>query len=79
LTELGWWDYNRLGEVYAQGHRVDEILQQIAHLEPEEQRQLLERLPAVLLCSAEELGWLQVAEPAFGFWDNPEDARYDQL
>jgi hypothetical protein len=54
----------------AQGHRVDEILQQIAHLEPEEQRQLLERLPAVLLCSAEELGWLQVAEPAFGFWDN---------
>lgn len=79
MTELGHGIIIALVSSMARGHRVDEILQQIAHLEPEEQRQLLERLPAVILCSAEELGWLQVAEPAFEFWDNPEDARYDQL
>ena len=56
---------------------VDEILRKIADLGPEEQHQLLERLPQVLL--GEELAWLKVAEPAFNFWDNDADARYDQL
>lgn len=56
---------------------VEEILQKIAGLDPEEQHQLLERLPRVLL--GEELTWLKTAEPAFDFWDNDEDARYDQL
>ncbi|MFN4218716.1 MAG: hypothetical protein ACK4HB_05495 [Candidatus Bipolaricaulia bacterium] len=56
---------------------VEEILQKIADLKPEEQRQLLERLPRVLL--GEELAWLKLAEPAFDFWDNDADARYDQL
>lgn len=56
---------------------VEEILRKIADLEPEEQRQLLERLPQVLL--GEELAWLKMAEPTFAFWDNDEDARYDQV
>ncbi|MCS6902779.1 MAG: hypothetical protein NZO41_00645 [Candidatus Bipolaricaulota bacterium] len=56
---------------------VEEILQKIADLGPEEQRQLLERLPHVLL--GEELDWLKMAEAAFDFWNNDEDARYDQL
>jgi hypothetical protein len=56
---------------------VDEILRKIADLSLEEQHQLLERLPQVLL--GEERAWLKIAEPAFDFWDNSEDARYDQL
>lgn len=56
---------------------VEEILRKIADLSPEEQYQLLERLPQVLL--GEELAWLKMAEPAFDFWDSDEDARYDRL
>ncbi len=37
------------------------------------------RLPSVLAPSPEELAWLRLAEPAFQFWDNPEDAAYDAL
>jgi len=27
----------------------------------------------------EQLGWLKAAEPSFAFWDNEEDAVYDEL
>lgn len=40
---------------------------------------MLNRLPSVLAPSPEELAWLRLAEPAFQFWDNPEDAAYDAL
>lgn len=29
--------------------------------------------------STEERGWLMLAEPSFGFWDNKADAIYDTL
>jgi hypothetical protein len=34
---------------------------------------------AVIFCSPEDYGWLKLAELSFGFWDNEEDAIYDQL
>lgn len=40
---------------------------------------MLSRLPCVLALSQEKLVWLHLAEPAFAFWDNPEDAAYDAL
>ena len=32
-----------------------------------------------LALSQEEVAWLHLAEPAFDFWDNPEDGAYDAL
>jgi len=29
--------------------------------------------------SEEDLAWMRLAEPAFAFWDNPDDAVYDTL
>ena len=33
----------------------------------------------VLNLSPEDLLWARLAESAFSFWDNPEDAIYDGL
>ncbi len=33
----------------------------------------------VLNLSPEDLLWARLAESAFSFWDNPEDAIYDEL
>ena len=58
---------------------VEEILGAVRELPPEAQREVLTRLPSVLALSADEMAWLRLAEPAFEFWDNPEDAAYDAL
>lgn len=58
---------------------VEEIESAIEHSKPEEQRQLLARLPRLLGISAEDFGWLKVAESSFEFWNNDEDAIYDKL
>jgi hypothetical protein len=42
-------------------------------------QQLLSILPKLLGISAEEFGWLKLSESAFAFWENEEDAIYDQL
>jgi hypothetical protein len=36
-------------------------------------------LPKLLNIDIETLGWLKVAESSLSFWDNPEDAIYDEL
>ena len=58
---------------------VAEISQAIEKLDIKEQVQLLRVLPQHLKISADDLNWSRLAEPAFDFWDNPEDAIYDEL
>ena len=58
---------------------VDDILNALRDLSPEARQEVLNRLPSVLALSSEEIARLRLAEPAFNFWDNPEDAAYDAL
>lgn len=58
---------------------VEQVLGAVRDLPPEAQQEVLARLPSVLSLSADILAWLRLAEPAFEFWDNPEDAAYDAL
>ncbi len=58
---------------------VAEITEAIERLDVREQVRLLDELPAHLKIKPEDIGWLKAGERAFEFWDNPEDAVYDQL
>ena len=56
-----------------------EISEAIEKLDVKEQIQLLQILPQHLKISPDDLAWSRLAEPAFEFWNNPEDAIYDEL
>jgi hypothetical protein len=58
---------------------VAEISEAIERLDVKEQVKLLQALPQHLKIDPDDLAWTRLAEPAFSFWDNPEDAIYDQL
>jgi hypothetical protein len=58
---------------------VAEISEAIEKLSVKDQLQLLQVLPDRLKISAEDMAWTRAAEPAFAFWDNPDDAIYDTL
>ena len=58
---------------------VAEIAGAIEKLDVREQVKLLEILPQHLKVSPEDLAWTRLAESAFTFWDNPEDAIYDNI
>jgi hypothetical protein len=58
---------------------VQEIAEAIEQLPVKEQVQLLNELPRHLKFSADDAVSPRLAEPAFAFWDNPEDAIYDTL
>ena len=58
---------------------VLEISAAIEKLGVKEQIELLEVLPGHLKVLPDDLAWSHLAEPAFEFWDNPEDAIYDKL
>ncbi|MBE0544868.1 MAG: hypothetical protein IH623_26310 [Verrucomicrobia bacterium] len=58
---------------------VAEISDAIEKLDVKEQVELLRILPQHLKISPEDLAWSRLAEPAFEFWNNPEDAIYDKL
>ena len=58
---------------------VREISEAIEHLDVREQIRLLQDLPAHLKIQPDDVAWLKAAESAFKFWNNPEDAIYDQL
>jgi hypothetical protein len=58
---------------------VAEISEAIEKLNVKEQVELLRVLPQHLKISPDDLAWSRLAEPAFAFWDNPEDAIYDNL
>jgi len=59
--------------------RVQQAVHIIQEFEAEERDQFLSLLPRLLNISPEDYGWLKLAESAFEFWDNEEDAIYDQL
>ena len=56
-----------------------EITGAIEKLDVKEQVELLRVLPQHLKISPDDLAWSRLAESAFEFWDNPDDAIYDQL
>ncbi|PYL27657.1 MAG: hypothetical protein DMF39_10520 [Verrucomicrobia bacterium] len=58
---------------------VRQINEAIEHLDVREQIRLLQDLPAHLKIQPDDVAWLKAAEPAFEFWNNPEDAIYDKL
>jgi len=58
---------------------VAEITEAIEKLDVREQIKLLQILPRALKISADDLAWSKLGESAFAFWDNPEDAIYDNL
>jgi len=58
---------------------VQEISEAIKHLDVHDQMRLLSDLPAHLKIQADDIAWLKAAEPAFEFWNNSEDAIYDEL
>jgi hypothetical protein len=58
---------------------VLEISEAIEKLGVKEQIELLEVLPEHLKIFPDDLAWSRLAEPAFEFWDSPEDAIYDKL
>ena len=58
---------------------VLEISEAIEKLGVKEQIELLEVLPGHLKIVPDDLAWPRLAESAFEFWDNPEDAIYDKL
>lgn len=58
---------------------VAEISEAIEKLDVKEQVELLRILPQHLKISPEGLTWTRLANPAFAFWNNPDDAIYDRL
>jgi hypothetical protein len=58
---------------------VAEINEAIEKLDVKEQIKLLQGLPDHLKISPDDLAWTRLAESAFAFWDNTEDAIYDKL
>ncbi|RLC98063.1 MAG: hypothetical protein DRI77_05915 [Chloroflexi bacterium] len=59
--------------------RVRQVVQIIQEFKFQERDQFFRLLPTLLNISSEDYGWLKIAESAFEFWDNEEDAIYDQL
>lgn len=58
---------------------LQDVEKAIAHFPPEEQQKLLAELPNLLKISGEDLAYLKLAESAFQFWENPDDAIYNTL
>lgn len=58
---------------------VQEITEAIEQLDVKEQAKLLRELPSHLKFSLDDISRLKLAESAFDFWDNPDDAEYDKL
>ncbi len=58
---------------------LQEITEAIEQLDVKAQFKLLQELPRHLKISTDDLAWSKLAESAFDFWDNPDDAIYDDL
>jgi hypothetical protein len=58
---------------------VVQISAAIEKLHVKEQVELLRILPQHLKISLDDLTWSKLAEPAFEFWDNLENAIYDHF
>ncbi len=60
-------------------YSLHDIEQAIEQFPPEDQQRLLAELPRLLKISGVDLAHLKLAESAFQFWENPDDAIYDTL
>jgi hypothetical protein len=58
---------------------VEEIGKPIERLGVAEQVRLLKELPEHLKIFTDDAAWLKLAESACDFWNNPDDAAYDNL
>jgi len=58
---------------------VEDITRAVERLDAKEQLRLLQELPAHLKISVDDIARLKLAESAFAFWENPDDAEYDAL
>lgn len=58
---------------------LKDLTDAVAHLNQQEQRTLLSKLLSLQKISLDDLTLLKVSESSFDFWDNPEDAIYDDL
>jgi len=58
---------------------TQEITEAIDRLDVKAQFELLEQLPRHLKISPDDIAWSRLAEPAFDFWHNSDDAIYDHL
>ena len=68
-----------LARYFSEMSTVAEINEAIEKLDVKEQIKFLQSLPDHLKISPDDLAWARLAESAFAFWDNPEDAIYDKL
>lgn len=57
---------------------LTQIEQSLRRARPAQQQRFIAALPQLLL-SLETLSLLKNAESSFEFWNNPEDAVYDEL
>lgn len=58
---------------------LTEVERAIRNFDPEKQRKLLIKLPALLKLKSDELQLLKLAGKSFKFWNNKEDSVYDSL
>lgn len=58
---------------------LEKIEKAIQKAEPEEQRQLLVKLPHLLKISFSDLVFLKLSERSFDFWNNTDDEIYDSI
>jgi hypothetical protein len=63
-----------LGDVAELSRRLLAVEAQLSRLRADQLQASVDHMT-----SAENQSWLKLAEPAFAFWDNPEDAIYDTL
>ena len=57
---------------------VEEIEKAIERLDVKDQLKLLQELPEHLKIAPDDAAWAKLAESAFDFWENPDDAAYDK-
>ncbi len=58
---------------------VEAITEAVERLDVREQVELLKELPRHLKISPDDAAWTRLAESSFEFWNNPDDAIYDNL
>ena len=61
---------------------VDQVSAAILLLDQEEKQELKQRLPVLLNLTpeaVEDLGWFQLADSAFGFWNDQSEDIYNDL
>lgn len=59
--------------------RLKRAQEYITTLSAQEQTELLKNLPKILEEKGSDLSFTQLAESAFDFWNNPDDAEYDKV